>query len=78
MVAHAMAAAKCRGNRLTQMKFSLGFTQLESDRARTGTNSRLPIQCSVTKAHPLPTERGFRVSSLPCLLGHHPSSPSPC
>ena len=77
MVARGMATARSRGNRLTRMKLSLGFTQLESDRARTGTNSRLPIQCSVTNFHLLPMERGFMVISLPC-LGQHASSPSPC
>lgn len=77
MVARVMATARSRGNRLTQMRFSLGFTQIESDRARTGTNSGLPIQCSVANFHLLPTERGFMVISLPC-LGQHASSPSPC
>lgn len=42
MVAHVMATARSRGNRLTQMKFSLEFTQLESDRAKTGSNFGLP------------------------------------
>lgn len=75
MVACVIATARSGGNRLTQMKFSLEFTQLESDRAKIGSNFGLPLQYSVTDSHLLPMKSSFIVSSFLC-LSLHPSSPS--